>query len=103
MGACSFCSPDDAVMRNAFAYARFDKYPFTPGHLLILTLRQVASWFEITEDEKLALRALLDEGGACLRRATRRTVATSGSMSRRRPGRRSCICTFTSFPATGGM
>jgi hypothetical protein len=99
MQACPFCPLDDAVMRNAFAHARFDKYPVTPGHLPIPTLRHVASWFEITEGEK---PALLDEGGACLRRATRRMVTTSRSMSRRPPGRRSCICTSTSFPATWG-
>jgi len=32
---CPFCgTAGGVVLRNAFAYARFDKYPVAPGHLL---------------------------------------------------------------------
>jgi diadenosine tetraphosphate (Ap4A) HIT family hydrolase len=59
---CPFCCYDDAVLRNALAYARFDKYPVTKGHLLILPLRHVAIWFDATAEERAALLALVDEG-----------------------------------------
>jgi diadenosine tetraphosphate (Ap4A) HIT family hydrolase len=62
MRACPFCAFEDAVLRSELAYARFDKYPVTEGHLLILPLRHVATWFEATADERAALLALVDEG-----------------------------------------
>jgi diadenosine tetraphosphate (Ap4A) HIT family hydrolase len=62
MRDCAFCSFDEAVLRNELAYARFDRYPVSPGHLLVLTLRHVATWFEATDEERAALLALIDEG-----------------------------------------
>jgi diadenosine tetraphosphate (Ap4A) HIT family hydrolase len=37
-----------------------DKFPVSPGHLLILTHRHVAEWFETTPAERLAILALAD-------------------------------------------
>jgi diadenosine tetraphosphate (Ap4A) HIT family hydrolase len=34
--SCPFCSAEEAVLANERAYARFDKYPVTPGHLLLI-------------------------------------------------------------------
>ncbi len=48
------------------AYARFDKYPVNPGHLLVLTRRHVAAYFEATAAEKSALFELVDAGKALL-------------------------------------
>jgi diadenosine tetraphosphate (Ap4A) HIT family hydrolase len=62
MRDCAFCSFDEAVLHNELAYARFDRYPVSPGHLLVLTLRHVATWFEATDEERAALLALIDEG-----------------------------------------
>ncbi|MGC1954542.1 MAG: HIT family protein [Gammaproteobacteria bacterium] len=48
-------------MRNDLAYARFDLHPVNVGHLLILPLRHVATWFDATLQEQRALIALLDD------------------------------------------
>jgi diadenosine tetraphosphate (Ap4A) HIT family hydrolase len=63
---CPFCNPDGAVLRNALAHARFDRNPVTPGHLLIITNRHVASYFDTDEAEKQALLSLLDEARVLL-------------------------------------
>lgn len=33
---CPFCEPEGAVLVNELAFARYDKYPVTPGYLLIM-------------------------------------------------------------------
>jgi fluoride exporter len=58
---CPFCQTDSAVLGNALAYARFDRNPVSPGHLLILPRRHVATWFDASRDEQHAMLALLDE------------------------------------------
>jgi hypothetical protein len=46
----------DAVGRiiagNDLAFAVRDAYPISPGHTLIVTRRHVASFFEVTDDER---------------------------------------------------
>src|SRR5437867_3782750 len=53
---CPFCSraAEDIVLRNRLCYARYDGYPVSKGHLLIIPIRHVASFFELTEDERKA-------------------------------------------------
>ncbi|MGD9788193.1 MAG: HIT family protein [Sulfuricellaceae bacterium] len=58
--ACPFCRTDQALLKSELAYALFDAHPVSPGHLLILPIRHVASYFEATAEEKSALFALLD-------------------------------------------
>ncbi len=50
---CPFCDPDpdDVVLENQLAYARFDRYPVSHGHLLIIPRRHVASLFDATDAE----------------------------------------------------
>lgn len=59
---CPFCEILEAVLGNDLAYARYDKFPVTPGHLLILPRRHVKTWFDARPEEQRALLALLDEG-----------------------------------------
>lgn len=61
MHHCPFCDATDPLLANELAYARFDRYPVTPGHLLILPRRHVASFFETTPEEQAALWSLLFE------------------------------------------
>ena len=49
------------MIGNGHVYARFDKYPVAPGHLLLITRRHVAEFFATSQQERLALLALLDE------------------------------------------
>lgn len=58
---CPFCRPGDILFGNDLAYAKPDKYPVNPGHLLIITRRHVADFFMTTEREKTALLSLLDQ------------------------------------------
>jgi diadenosine tetraphosphate (Ap4A) HIT family hydrolase len=50
---CIFCDPDAAsvVLENDKAYARHDAYPVSPGHLLVIPKRHVASLFDTTPEE----------------------------------------------------
>jgi diadenosine tetraphosphate (Ap4A) HIT family hydrolase len=58
---CPFCDRRDAVLENALAYARYDKYPVTRGHVLVIPKRHYSSLFESKEDEILAIWSLLCE------------------------------------------
>ena len=59
---CTFCSVDNTVFKNKLAYAKFDNYPVTNGHLLIIPYRHFSSYFKSSNEEKLDLLDLLDEG-----------------------------------------
>lgn len=63
---CPFCAHTGIVLKNHFAYARYDKYPVNPGHLLLIPFRHIASFFEATQEERLALLSLLDEAKVML-------------------------------------
>ncbi|MDN7026007.1 HIT family protein [Methanoculleus sp. FWC-SCC1] len=60
---CPFCSPrpEEIVLANDRCYARYDKYPVNPGHLLIIPFRHVAGFFDATDEEQAALFALVRE------------------------------------------
>lgn len=58
---CPFCHPDIILFEHDLAYAKPDKYPVNPGHLLIIPKRHIADFFLMTEAEKVAMLSLLDE------------------------------------------
>ncbi|ADE12574.1 HIT family protein [Sideroxydans lithotrophicus] len=58
---CPFCKPDGILFENELAYAKPDKFPVNPGHLLIIPRRHIADFFLTTEAEKNALLSLLDK------------------------------------------
>lgn len=66
--ACLFCSvpPEEILIDGPIAVARIDNHPVSPGHTLIIPKRHVASFFETTEEERLAMLRLLDEAKAIL-------------------------------------
>jgi diadenosine tetraphosphate (Ap4A) HIT family hydrolase len=55
-----------AVAQNALVVAVRDGYPVNPGHTLVIPRRHVASWFEATADERVALMDLVDQVKAAL-------------------------------------
>ena len=65
---CPFCNPqkDEIVLANDLCYARYDRYPVSPGHLLLIPFRHVAGLFDATDDEQAALLALVREAKALL-------------------------------------
>ena len=60
---CPFCSPTvgEKVFTSELCFARWDKYPVTEGHLLVIPNRHVADYFSATEEERTALWAMVDE------------------------------------------
>lgn len=58
---CVFCCCREYVSENNLAFAIYDKYPVSPGHMLIIPKRHVSSFFETTAEEKVALLDLLAE------------------------------------------
>ena len=60
---CPFCSParKDIVFENALWYARWDAFPATRGHLLVIPFRQCTEYFETTAEEQASLLEMLFE------------------------------------------
>jgi diadenosine tetraphosphate (Ap4A) HIT family hydrolase len=60
---CLFCAiPREQILIDGpIAVAARDSYPVSKGHTLIIPRRHVASFFETTEEERLAMMKLLDE------------------------------------------
>ena len=48
-------------MANSLCFARWDKYPASRGHLLVIPFRHTPDFFSMTGDEKNAVTALVTE------------------------------------------
>ena len=66
--SCLFCaiSKDQLLIEHPLVVAKRDGYPVSKGHTLIIPRRHVASFFETTDEERLAMLKLLDEVKAAL-------------------------------------
>jgi len=60
---CPFCKPydDDIVIKNDFCYARWERFPTSKGHLLVLPFRHTPNFFTLSQEERLAMMFLIDE------------------------------------------
>jgi len=60
---CQFCNPfvDEVVARNDLCYARWDRFPVSKGHLLIMPFRHVQDLFSLTPEEGQAMLVLINE------------------------------------------
>lgn len=54
------------VGQNEHAVLIRDGFPVSPGHSLVICKRHVGSFFEVSNDERCALMALLDEAKVAL-------------------------------------
>ncbi len=52
---------DGTEMNNKLAYVREDKFPVSPGHLLVITKRHTNDWFSLTEQEQAAVMHLINQ------------------------------------------
>ena len=70
---CIFCPSFDShtVLENDDAYARWDGYPVTQHHLLIIPKRHAVNYFELTLEEKIACDQLLARGRDLIRHTDR--------------------------------
>ena len=59
---CRFCNPyaDDVVAKNELCYARWDRFPVSKGHMLLIPFRHTPDYFSLTRDEKIAMTDLTD-------------------------------------------
>lgn len=61
--SCIFCNlPEKRVeLENDYAIAIFDKYPVNQGHMLIIPKRHFSNFFEVADEEIIAINHLLKE------------------------------------------
>jgi diadenosine tetraphosphate (Ap4A) HIT family hydrolase len=52
------------LLEDELAYVRYDNNSLAPGHVLVIPRRHVASFFDMTTQEKAAVLALLDRAQA---------------------------------------
>ncbi|HHY69000.1 MAG TPA: HIT family protein [Bacillota bacterium] len=58
---CPFCNPEQVVVSNELAYAIYDKYPVSPGHMLIITKRHTPDIFSTTPEERQAMYEIIEK------------------------------------------
>ena len=58
---CELCAPTDVVLQNALAYVRYDNHSLSRGHVLVVPKRHVASFFDMSKNEQVAVFELLAE------------------------------------------
>jgi diadenosine tetraphosphate (Ap4A) HIT family hydrolase len=66
---CELCIPADVVRESTLAYVRRDNHALSPGHVLVVPRRHVASFFDMTAEERSAVFALLDEAQKAIQAA----------------------------------
>lgn len=61
--ACIFCNSTgrDFLAGNESGFAILDNYPISPGHTLIIPIRHVGSYFDLTRNERDHLWDLLEQ------------------------------------------
>jgi ATP adenylyltransferase len=72
-GGCVFCSipetkAERVLARDELAYVVLNKYPYNPGHVLIVPIRHVGELEALTGDENAALQSLLQRAIVALKR-----------------------------------
>src|SRR4051812_10798140 len=68
MNSCLFCNlpMERIITSNDLAIAVRDEYPISPGHTLIIPKRHVATFFETTTEERVAMFELIDKAKLAL-------------------------------------
>lgn len=59
---CNYCHHDeyDVIDKNDFGVILPEQHPLSPGHSVIVPLRHVSSFFDITDKERKSLQSLLE-------------------------------------------
>lgn len=58
---CPFCNVSSPILENELAFVIYDRYLVNPGHALVAPKRHVASFFQTTPYECMAMFSLLAE------------------------------------------
>jgi len=57
---CIFCNPENGIiLENENAYAMLDGFPVTNGHTLIIPKRHFSDYFDIENEELIAIHELI--------------------------------------------
>ena len=59
--SCPFCEIDDYVLENARCFAIFDKYPVSPGHMLVIPKEHSPDFIPSPLEDKEDAMALVEE------------------------------------------
>ena len=57
---CVFCE-EKGYLETELLFARFDKFPVSPGHTLIIPFRHAETWFDLRKEEQLEVIDLIDK------------------------------------------
>jgi len=66
--SCPFCSLEGAVLRDPLAHARYDRFPVSAGHMLVIPMRHVGDFFSTTLEERDAMFALAEQARSPIER-----------------------------------
>ena len=71
-GGCVFCAvparePERVLARGELAYVVLNKFPYNPGHLLIVPIRHTGDVEDLSVEENTELQALLQRSVRALR------------------------------------
>lgn len=64
--SCPLCQEEEVILRNDHAYVRRDNFQLSRGHVLVVPIRHVAGYFDMTLEEKHAVVTLLDQAKALI-------------------------------------
>ena len=57
---CELCKLDMVLIEDDHAYVRYDNNSLSRGHVIVVPRRHVASFFDMTPEEKICVLELLD-------------------------------------------
>ena len=60
MKDCPFCNLNNIEHSTEFFNIIYDKYPVSKGHILVIWKRHIASYFDLSNDEKYELIEIID-------------------------------------------
>ena len=54
MSDCPFCDIQDYVLENDYCYAIYDRFPVSPGHMLVIPKRHAEDFLAASDQEQTA-------------------------------------------------
>lgn len=61
---CPFCKPDSdrvVIIENRTVYSRYDKFPVSKGHAIIIPKRHCSDYFELTSEEQISCWEMVND------------------------------------------
>ncbi len=61
MSVFSSIPEEEYLLKGDYFFVIFDRYPVSPGHVLIISFSEKTDYFELSTEEKLELTAMIDQ------------------------------------------